>query len=231
MALFSKTKGFFIVIEGSDGSGKTEQFKKLKKKLEQEKYQVATYDFPQYGKSSAYFVEKYLRGEYGGMEENQAEKASLFYALDRFDISQQIKKDLKQGKIVLANRYVASNLGHQGAKIDSISKRHQFFTWARNLEYQILGIPKPDLNIILYLSYEMRDKLIAKKDERKYLKGKKRDIHEKDLNHLEKSGKVYLEIAKLFPKDFVLVRCVKKNQLLSINEIHEKIWKVLSNLI
>ncbi|MCD6471054.1 hypothetical protein J7K86_00790, partial [bacterium] len=92
----------------------------------------------------------------------------------------------------------------------------------------ILGIPKPNLNILLYVSAKIAYKLIAKKNKRKYLRGKKRDIHEKDINYLKFTEKIYLQLYRLFPKEFLLVNCLDKNgRLLSKKEISKKIWEVV----
>lgn len=117
----NKFKGKFIVIEGMDGSGKKTQFQKLIRKLKSKKAPIMTLDFPCYKKGSSYFVKKYLKGEYGSWEEVDPYRASLFYALDRFDFKKEIEKELEEGKILIANRYTPSNMGHQGAKI--LSKR------------------------------------------------------------------------------------------------------------
>src|SRR3954469_5709001 len=106
------TKGKFIVIEGSDGSGKGTQFKLLHEWLVEQHYSVESFDFPQYGQPSAYFVEQYLNGQYGDLSDIGPQKGSLFYALDRFAASFKIRAALDKGVHVLSNRYVASNMGH-----------------------------------------------------------------------------------------------------------------------
>ena len=103
------TKGTFIVIEGSDGSGKGTQFKIVGDRLREQGYDVATYDFPQYDQDSSYFVREYLNGNYGSADELGAYTPSLFFALDRFQASQSIKKDLEAGKVVLSNRFIGAN--------------------------------------------------------------------------------------------------------------------------
>jgi dTMP kinase len=224
----SKNKrGLFIVLEGTDGSGKTVQFQCLLKKLKKQGLKYQTIDFPQYNRPSSYFVRQYLNGKYGGWQEVGPYRASIFYALDRYDVAEKIKKALNQGKIVLANRYVASNLGHQGAKIRNSQKRKGFFKWLYNLEYNILGIPKPDLNIFLHVPAKIAYQLVAKKGLREYLKGKKRDIHEKDIKHLQQAEAAYLQAIKLFPKDFKFVKCAEADELLTINEIAKKIWQIV----
>lgn len=221
-------RGKFIVIEGTDGSGKTEQFNRLVLRLP-EGFVFKTLDFPQYDEPSSYFVREYLNGNYGSLEDEEVgpRRASLFYALDRFDASEKkLKKWLADGPSIIANRYVGSNMGHQGGKVSDGKKRNDFFKWLYDLEYGICGIPRPDLNIILHMPAEIAQELVDKKAARGYVGGKKRDLHEGNLEHLRHAEKVYLEIAKLFPDDFTVVECAPEGTLLSIDAIHEKVWAI-----
>lgn len=224
-------QGPLIVLEGTDGSGKTEQFKLLVKRLRGNGHKVKKVDFPQYGSPSAYFVEQYLQGKYGSWKQVGPYKASVFYALDRFATAYKVKEWLNQGYIVLSNRYVASNLGHQGVKIKTKKAREQFFYWVNNLEYNILSIPKPDINIFLHVPVKIAYDLIAKKGAREYLGDKKRDIHEQDILHLQSAEKVYKEIVKLFTKDFKTIECVSRGKLLSIDEISQKVWSMVQKFL
>lgn len=223
--------GAFFVIEGTDGSGKSEQFRRLVSRLRRNRIPAATFDFPQYGKSSSYFVREYLNGRYGTWQEVGPRKASLFFAMDRFDVGEKIKKWLKAGKVVISNRYVASNMGHQGAKLHSRAERLKFLRWVYELEYGFLGIPKPDLNVVLHVPAGIAQKLVDRKGRREYLGGARRDIHEADLRHLERAERTYLEMAKLFPKDFKLIRCVEGGKLLSMERIEERLWSVIGPLV
>jgi len=220
-------KGKFIVLEGIDGSGKTVQFQHLLARLKKQKIDVRTLDFPRYGNPSSYFIKQYLKGNYGNWKEVGAYKASLFYALDRFAASSKIKKWLKQGKTVLSNRYVGSNLGHQGVKIKDKTARERFFKWVNNLEYKILALPKPDINIFLHVPAQIAYSLVDNKGKREYLGSKKRDIHEQDISHIKQAEKIFCETVKLFPKEFITVECIEKGKLLSIEKIEEKIWRVV----
>ena len=192
---------------------------------------VIAFDFPQYGQPSAYFAESYLNGKYGTAEEVGPERASLFYALDRYEASFALRQALTEGNVVVANRYVGSNLAHQGGKIQDAAARKKFFEWGYKLEYEMLGIPKPDVSLVLHVPAAMAQALVLKKGERAYLNGAKRDIHEADLNHLKHAEEAYLEMVRLFPKDFVLLECVEKGKLLSIDEIHERIWQVAERFL
>lgn len=223
--------GTFIVLEGTDGSGKTAQFKLLVARLRRQKFPVATFDFPQYGKPSSYFVQEYLNGRYGGWKEVGPYKASLFYALDRFDVAPRIRKWLTEGSIVIANRYTPSSMGHQGAKITNHKERLKFFRWLYELEYTFLGILKPTMSIILHVPARVAQRLVDGKGSRKYVGGAKRDIHEADIGHLKRAEATYLDMPKTFPKDFRLVECFEKGRLLSIPEIHEKVWSVVKKIL
>ena len=223
--------GKFIVIEGTDGSGKGTQFQKLIDRLPKD-FLFNTVDFPQYGESSSYFVQEQLNGKYGSLDENTPKRASLFYALDRFDASEKKMKGwINEGRAIIANRYVGSSMGHQGAKFDTTGERIEFFKWLYDLEYGICGIPKPDLNIILHVPAAIAQEMVDKKNKREYLKDGKRDIYENNLPHLQKAEKVYLEIAELFPTDFTVVECVENERLLSIDEVHEKVWAIAAKTL
>lgn len=221
--------GKFIVIDGTDGSGKTTQLNLLKNKLEAEGHLVEVADFPQYNTKSAGLVEEYLSGKYGTADEVTAYQASILYAVDRFDASFKIRQWLKEGKIVLANRYLSANLGHQGCKINNPLERKIFFNWVHDLEYKIFNIPKPDLSIILHVESAISQSL-AQKRKREDWVGKTTDIHEENLDHLKKAEQVYLEIAGSFP-DYRLIKCTRNNEILSREEIHWLVWLTASRII
>jgi thymidylate kinase/thymidylate synthase ThyX len=216
----SADKGVFIVIEGTDGSGKGTQFKLLAEQLTNAGHDVALFDFPQYEQPSSYFVKKYLNGDYGTVESVGPYTGSLFYALDRYDAAAAIREALDLGKVVLANRFTASNMAHQGTKFDEAEQRRGYFIWLDNLEFETLGIPRPDLNVVLRVPAETAQKLVDQKGERSYT-NKKRDLHEADLAHLERAVEVYDDLCQLFPKDFYRIDCVRGGELLSIKDVHK----------
>lgn len=167
-------KGKFIVIDGTDGSGKATQMKLLVKELRKKGYKVEVFDFPQYGKKSAGLVEEYLNGKYGSAQDVGPYRGSIFYACDRYAASFKIRKFLEEGKIVISNRYVTANMGHQGGKIKNPKERKRYFNWLYDLEYRIFEIPKPDLNIILHVDAAIAQKLVDNKGVRNYIKGNKK---------------------------------------------------------
>lgn len=224
------TTGKLIVIDGIDGSGKGTQTKILIDRLLQDGYKVKMADFPQYDSRSSDFIKEYLNGKYGSAKEVGPFRASALFAVDRYDASFKIKAWLNEGYIVVSNRYVSSNMGHQGGKIIDPIKRKRFLDWVYDLEYNLFQIPKPDLNIILHVDAEIGFKLVENKEIRNYLSGEQRDIHEADINHLRSAEKVYLEIAKSYP-NFTLIECSKNGQILKRDEIHEMIWNKTLALI
>ena len=217
-------KGTFIVIDGTDGSGKGTQTKLLIDRLEQEGYPVATTDFPQYGKKSAGAVEEYLNGKYGTADEVGAYRASIFFAVDRYDASFVMRQWLAEGKIIISNRYVTANMAHQGCKIIDKKKREDYFRWLKHLEYEIFEIPQPDINIILHCPAEVSARLIEKKGHRDYIGGKGKDIHEADITHLKNAEQVFLQLADLMDNTEV-IPCMMREELQTIEQIHERLWR------
>lgn len=225
-----QNKGVFIVIEGTDGSGKGTQFAKLTKRLEKEGYEVATFDFPQYEQPSSYFVREYLNGKYGTSDEVGPYTGSLFYALDRFQCSNDIRQAINDGKVVLANRFTGSNMAHQGTKFLNAEERRGYFIWLDNLEFEMLKIPRPDKSVVLRVPAETAQKLVDQKSARSYT-DKKRDLHEADINHLKRSVEVYDDLCQLFPKDFTRLDCVRDNKLLNIDDVHALLWQTIEPLL
>lgn len=224
-------RGIFIAIEGTDGSGKGTQFRVLAKRLAEAGYDVATFDFPQYDLPSSYFVREYLNGKYGTADEVGPYTASLFYALDRFEAAPQIRKALQEGKIVLTNRYVGSNMAHQGTKFRHAEERRGYFIWLDNLEFEMLRIPRPTTSIVLRVPAETSQKLVDQKDQRSYT-DKKRDIHEADLQHLQRAVEVYDDMCQLFPKDFSRIDCTRgEGELLDIETISAIIWQKIKPIL
>ena len=224
------TPGIFIVLEGSDGSGKGTQFELLKKRLLAAGYEVEVFDFPRYDKPSSYFVTRYLNGEYGPAESINPYTASLFYALDRYEAGIDIKAALDAGKIVISNRYVGSNMAHQGSKFEDNVAKRSFFVWEDSLEFQLLSIPRPTLNLFLRVPAEVSFELIKKKIARNYT-SKSHDEHEANIEHLKKSVATYDLLCELFPKDFYAIDCVQNGQLLDIESINTKIWDRIAQFL
>jgi len=222
--------GKFIVIDGTDGSGKTTQTEILINKLKEHGHQVEMVDFPQYNTKSAGPVEEYLSGKYGEADQVDPKIASMFYAVDRYDLSFKIRNWLKQNKIVIANRYVASSMGHQGSKFNTSQERKSYWQWLMDIEYNLFKIPCPDINIILHVPSKISQQL-SKNRAREDWKGKTKDIHEDNLEHLQAAEKSYLELTKTYPANYQLIECTEKGQIMSREKITELIWQKVNQVI
>ncbi len=219
-------KGILIVIDGTDGSGKKTQSELLIRHLEREGYAAVYFDFPQHGKPSAALVDEYLNGKFGKAHEVAPKAASIFYAADRYAASFDIRAALGEGKIVVCDRYVSANQGHQAGKISDIKERDAFLAWLDELEFGIFGIPRPDINILLYLPPVMGQILVDRKQLRAYIGGNaKRDIHENDLGHLNAAANAFLYCAKKY--QWTVINCNSGDAFISKEDIHEKVWEAV----
>ncbi len=223
-------RGVFLVIEGTDGSGKGTQFELLVTKLRSSGYDIETFDFPQYDLPSSYFVKEYLNGNYGTAEEVGPYTGSIFFALDRYEAGPRIRQAIDEGKVVIANRFTGSNMAHQGTKFYTDEDRNGYFLWLEAIEFKMLNIPKPDLSVVLRVPANIAQKLVDKKEARTYT-DKKRDLHEADLAHLEKSVKVYDDLCRQFPDSFKPLDCVRNGELMTIESIHDLVWETFLPLL
>lgn len=221
-------KGIFIVIDWTDWSWKGTQTKLLVEKLKSEWYNVEMADFPQYGTKSAWMVEEYLNWKLWTAEEVWPYRASVFYAIDRYEASSRIKKRLNEWKIVVSNRYVSSNMWHQAGKIHDLKERDKFLNRLDEFEYWLFWIPRPDINILLYMPTEIWQKLVDKKWKRNYTE-KKRDIHEADLNHLKDAAEAYKYVAKKYNR--IIIDSAPEWKLKTIEEISNELRKIIKSKI
>jgi dTMP kinase len=218
--------GVFIAIEGGDGSGKGTHSKLLAEHLREQGLDILEVDFPRYGKDSAYYVERYLNGAYGGPNDVPAELGTLPYALDRYAAKDDIINHLKkENSVVVSNRYIASNLAHQGTKVSDAAERTAFYERTMKTEYEVLGVPRPTKNIVLVMPAEHMQANVDKKAERSYT-ALKRDIHEADSDHLNLAKARFEELCELYPEEFTAVQCVDDSgSMRPIAEIQEEIRK------
>lgn len=225
--------GVFVAIEGGDGSGKATQALELETHALKQGYDVLHVGFPQYGNASARLIEKYLNGKYGPATEVDPELASVLYAIDRYSASEKIREHLrKPHSLVISDRYVASNLAHQGTKLAKPAERKQFYNQVMEMEYGILNLPRPDLNVVLLVPPPVAQDNIDHKPARSYT-SEKRDGHEKDADHLAKATANYKELVKLYPDHFTSIDCMKDGTsvMRSVAEIHDDIWKAVLPLL
>ncbi len=218
--------GKLIALEGIDGVGKGTQLNLAAKKFEDRGIPYKIIAFPRYDKPSSYFIKQYLSLEhpYGTPDEIGPYRASLFYALDRYDASFEIRRYLNDGFVVLADRYTGSNVGHQGGKIDDDAERTRFVDWLFDLEFERMEIPRPETSIILWIPPEVASTRVESR-------GRSKDAHEVDHAHLKKAQAAYLWAAKNYPDYFTAVKCFDEDRELSEIEVHTKVWKVIEDIL
>jgi dTMP kinase len=212
-------RGKFLVFEGTDGSGKATQVKLLSdylvaQKVPHEVIAFPRYTYNKYGKQIA----KYLKGQL----KKDPQELALLFAEDRKLAKPKIEKWLRIGKIVIADRYVSSSKAHLSATM-AAARRPEFIRWLDNLEYKENQVPREDLTIFLYVPAEVaKDNIEAR--------GRKQDLHEKDLAHLKTSNQVYQELAKK-EKNWIIIDCTKDGQMRSKEDIHQEIVDKLASII
>lgn len=177
-------KGKLIVLEGIDGSGKSAQYRRLCARMEKDGIEYNHIVFPRYDKESSALIRMYLGGEFGSRPSDvNAYAASTFYAVDRYAAYRtDWGKIYEQGGLILSDRYTTSNAVHQGSKLPD-EELPAFFAWLSDLEYNKMGLPKPDL--VLYLDVDVETSL-ARMRRRQEKTHTSADIHEKDLAYLER---------------------------------------------
>lgn len=224
-------EGKFIVIEGIDGVGKGTQADLLVSRIADSGYVITKYAFPRYGHPACANVEAYLNGDFGPADSIDPYQASSYYAADRLAAAPEIRVSLERGDVVVSDRYVDSNAGHQGGKISNIAERDTYLKWLYDLEYKEHGIPKPDIVIILHANADIGQKLVGKKDRREYLREGTHDGHEGDIGHMRRASDAFLYLARKEPERYALINCSPEGELLSIEIIHEMIWAKIQPML
>lgn len=210
-------KGNLIVIDGIDGAGKTTQVELLKQALDSQGQAWEAISFPRY-EDNLYgkLIKRYLAGEFGGINQVNPYLIALAYAGDRLLAKSLIEDWLQSGKVVIANRYVSSSKAHLGANLPE-GKREEFISWIDQLEYDTNKIPKPDLTILLDVDPSIGQKNVQSEQQT--------DLHENNLKHLEKAGKIYLELSQA-EANWALIDCMQGGKMKSKEQIHQEIMVV-----
>lgn len=219
-----------FVIEGTDGSGKQTQVERLCKRLEEEGRPYLKVSFPRYENPSSSLVKMYLAGEFGTNPNDVSPyTASVLYAVDRYAAyKQDIEKAIAEDKIIVLDRYTTANMVHQTAKISSEEEKEKFLDWVWDFEMNIMGLPKPSKVFFLKVAPEMVSKLI--KNRQNKINGEdKKDIHERDENHLRAAYEAGVYVAEKY--GWHKVECVEAEQMRTIEDIHEEIYKEVEKMI
>ena len=221
-------KGTLIVFEGTDGSGKSTQFKLLCDRLQNGGTSFQRLVFPQYSEPSSALLRMYLGGEFGSRPSDvNAYAASTFYAVDRYAAWKKVwGAGYEAGGLVLSDRYTTSNAVHQGGKLPE-AEQPAFFDWLFDFEYRKLGLPQPDVVVYLDMPTEKSVQLLRSREEATHTKA---DIHEVDTVYLTLCRQTALRAAEHY--GWRRVSCVdEQDNIRSIEDIHREIWDILANSI
>ena len=222
--------GKLFVIDGTDGSGKQTQFNKLQERLNIQGIDYKTVSFPNYDSPSSSLVKMYLSGEFGkNAKDVNAYIASTFYAADRYaTFKTGYQEYYDNGGIILADRYTTANMVHQAGKIKDKIERKKFLDWLWDFEFNLYGLPIPTEVFFLNMPVEKSLELMENR-ENKFTGGEKKDIHESDKNHLIDSYNAACDVAKDY--NWFEIKCVKDNQIRTIEDIHEEIFSIINRYI
>ena len=213
--------GKLIVIEGTDGSGKSTQFRLLTDRLESEQVKFQKLVFPQYSEPSSALIRMYLGGEFGKSPSDvNAYAASAFYSVDRYSSYRKVwGKWYEEGGLVVSDRYTTSNAVHQTSK-EPEDKREDFLNWLYDFEYDKLGLPRPDLVIYLDVPTDFTEKMLRHRENETHTQA---DIHEQDMQYLATCRRMGRAAAEHY--GWTVIRCVRDGAMRSMEDIHEEIYR------
>ena len=219
--------GKLIVIEGTDGSGKSTQFGLLTQRVTAESREFQRLVFPQYAEESSALIRMYLGGEFGNKPSDvNAYAASAFYAVDRYASYKKVWGQwYENGGLVLSDRYTTSNAVHQASK-EPEEKQAEFLKWLYEFEYDKLGLPAPDLVIYLDVPTDYTEKMMRS---REAATNTHADIHEQDLQYLATCRRTGKAAAKFY--NWTVIDCVRDGAMRSIEDIHEEIYRHVLNCL
>lgn len=225
------TGKLFVIESGTDGSGKATQSKLIYDRLQNEGYNVKKIEFPNYNSEAASLVKMYLRGDFGKKADDiDSYIASTFFAADRYA---SYKTDWQEfylsGGIIIADRYTTSNMVHQASKMDDDTEKEKFLNWLEDFEFELYGLPRPSEVFFLDVPVEYSAKLMENR-KNKFTNEDEKDIHESDLDYLARTYKNSKYVADKY--GWKIINCIdEKNEIRSIESIHEEIYTKISNCI
>ena len=219
--------GKLIVLEGTDGAGKTTQTRLMAQRLEQEGVSFRKVDFPRYGSPFAAPVERYLQGDLGKKPGDvSAYAASTMYAVDRYaSYKEAWGRDYEAGTLILCGRYTTSNAVHQAPKLPE-EERWAYLEWLFDLEYNRLALPEPDLVIYLDLPSEISAQMLRLRQEATHTQA---DIHEQDGDYLRACRESAQEIVKRL--GWRRVDCSRDGAIRTLEDIHQELWELVRPLV
>lgn len=230
--MMERMSGKLIVIDGGDGAGKATQVALLVKRLMAEGHKVETLDFPQYTQNTfGGLIRECLDGKRGDFMATDARIASTLYAADRFESKPRLESWLAEGKVVVLDRYVSSNMMHQGAKIGDPAELESFLGWLDHMEHEVFGLPRPDMILYLEVPFRVREDLkkVAIADG-KHGADVKIDVAESDTHHQE-NVEARAKTIVASKNTWQVVHCCAEEAIRSRDDIHSDIYRAIADVV
>jgi len=221
--------GLFLVFEGIDGSGKGTQAARLVETARARGHSVASFRFPLYDHNPfSRAIGRYLNGDLGSLEDVHPALSALLYACDRFHARPDLVRAIEDCDLVVCDRYVASNLAHQGSQLEG-AEREELLEWLADVEYGEFQLPRPDLVVLLDTNVTLARELVAKKGERSYTT-LEADILESNAEHGDASREIYLELAR---RDgwYVVGTAREDGAVRDVDDIAAEVWAAVERLL
>lgn len=212
-----------IVIEGIDGSGKGTQAARLVERLRAAGRRCELLSFPRYRDTKfGSKIGDFLNGRFGQLDQVSPFLVSLLFAGDRFESKRVLIRALAENDIVVCDRYVASNIAHQAAKLDG-AERAELIEWVRHVEFTLYELPQPQRTLFLDLPVAHATRLIALKSQRSYTE-RAADLQEADADYLQRVHDVYARLA-FEERDWLRINCLQAGELKSVEQIANEVWQ------
>jgi dTMP kinase len=221
-------KAKLIVIDGADNSGKATQTALLRDALSREGYKVGTMDFPRYAENTfGKLIKESLLGFHGDFMQKDPRVTSVLFAADRFESKGELQKLIEENDVVVLDRYVSANMLHQGSKIEDEKERKEFLLWLEHVEYDIFGVPKPDLTVMLMVAPEHTQKIL---DLMVAEGAKTADVAEQDREHQKRVASCLLWLSAI-RENWITIQCSEGTTLRSREDIHEELLSIVKQIL
>lgn len=225
----SSSTAKLIALEGIDGSGKGTQSRLLVERLRATGKRIELISFPRYDATTfGQAIGDFLNGRFGSLEQVHPFLASVLYAADRYESRDIIDAACSEADVVVFDRFVASNLAHQGSRLP-VDERAEFVKRVQTIEHGVFGLPQTDLTILFHIPADEARKLVAKKDARSYTE-READIQEEDTDYLGGVSDVYQSLADA-GDSWRRIDCLNKDGLRSVESISDEVWQHAEKLV
>ncbi len=221
-------KAKIIVVDGGANIGKATQADMLMNRLINEGYQVGKMDFPRYNQNTVgHFINEFIDSKNPALNTLPPKAFAVLFAADRFESKKQIEEWIAEGRIIIFDRYVSASMLHQGSKIADIDDREEFLRWVEHVEYDIFGMPRPDVTVYLDVPPNESDKLLGYVEELGVKVVNEESAAKIDQAKVSDCAK-YLAALN---QNWVTIQCLENGELRKRDEIHEEVYTAVKQKV